>query len=203
MSSLCEKLLQGCISADCENPMFAGVGALGLLMNFSDVANISYDTNNGNIINGFTMKTSGEGGSQTTACAYTVQQLGNRPFEGSQTELVEGTYGNRFTNTIQLAIVDNGPEISHDVIDNLANGKFIAILQNDYKHANGDNKYQVYGAAKGLKCTAITRELYGDNEGAYVVTLTEENAPKSGVFFYTTDEATTDTAFEALKCTCN
>lgn len=200
MSSLCEKLLTGCISADCENPMYAGVGALGLLMNYSDVANITYDENNGNIINGFTMKTTGE---NQTACAYTVQQLGNQPFSGSNTALVAGTYGNRFTNTIQLAIVDNGPEISHDVIDNLANGKFIAILVNDYKHSNGDNKYQVYGAAKGLKCTAITREFYGDNEGAYVVTLTEENAPKSGVFFYSTDEATTDTAFEALKCACN
>lgn len=200
MSSLCEKLLSGCISADCENPLYAGVGALGLLMNYSDVANITYDENNGNIINGFTMKTTGE---NQTACAYTVQQLGNQPFSGSNTALVAGTYGNRFTNTIQLAIVDNGPEISHDVIDNLANGKFIAILVNDYKHTNGDNKYQVYGAAKGLKCTAITREFYGDNEGAYVVTLTEENAPKSGVFFYSTDEETTDTAFEALKCTCN
>lgn len=200
MSSLCEKLLSGCISADCENPLYAGVGALGLLMNYSDVANITYDENNGNIINGFTMKTTGE---NQTACAYTVQQLGNQPFSGSNTALVAGTYGNRFTNTIQLAIVDNGPEISHDVIDSLANGKFIAILVNDYKHNNGDNKYQVYGAAKGLKCTAITREFYGDNEGAYVVTLTEENAPKSGVFFYSTDEETTDTAFEALKCTCN
>lgn len=200
MSSLCEKLLSGCISADCENPMYAGVGALGLLMNYSDVAHISYDETNGNIINGFTMKTTGE---NQTACAYTVQQLGNQPFSGSNTALVEGTYGNRFTNTIQLAIVDNGPEISHNVIDSLANGKFIAILQNDYTHTNGDNKYQVYGAAKGLKCTAITREFYGENEGAYVVTLTEENAPKSGVFFYTTDEETTDTAFEALKCTCN
>lgn len=200
MANLCEKLLSGCISADCENPLYAGVGALGLLMNYSDVANITYDENNGNIINGFTMKTTGE---NQTACAYTVQQLGNQPFSGSNTALVAGTYGNRFTNTIQLAIVDNGPEISHDVIDSLANGKFIAILVNDYKHNNGDNKYQVYGAAKGLKCTAITREFYGDNEGAYVVTLTEENAPKSGVFFYSTDEETTDTAFEALKCTCN
>lgn len=200
MSSLCEKLLSGCISADCENPLYAGVGALGLLMNYSDVAKITYDENNGNIINGFTMKTTGE---NQTACAYTVQQLGNQPFSGSNTALVAGTYGNRFTNTIQLAIVDNGPEISHDVIDSLANGKFIAILVNDYVHNSGDNKYQVYGAAKGLKCTAISREFYGDNEGAYIVTLTEENAPKSGVFFYTTDEETTDTAFEALKCSCN
>lgn len=199
MANLCDKLLAGCITAECENPLYAGVDSLGLLMNYSDVAHISYNETNGNIIDGITMVTDGD----ETACAYTVQQLGNQPFSGSNTALVAGTYGNRFTNTIQLAIVDNGPEISHDIIDKLANGRFIAILQNDYKHDNGDNKYQVYGAAKGLRCTAITREFYGDNDGAYVVTLTEENAPKSGVFFYTTDEETTDTAINALKCTCN
>lgn len=199
MANLCEQLIRSCISGKCENPMFAGVDALGLIMNYSDVAHISYNETNGNIIDGITMVTDGD----ETACAYTVQQLGNQPFSGSNTALVAGTYGNRFTNTIQLAIVDNGPEISHDIIDKLANGRFIAILQNDYKHDNGDNKYQVYGAAKGLRCTAITREFYGDNEGAYIVTLTEENAPKSGVFFFTTDEETTDTAINALKCTCN
>jgi len=203
MSNLCEKLLNSCISADCANPLFAGVDAEALIANFSDIDTVTYDTQNPSIISGITMKTvGGTGTNPVSACFYSVQQLGNQPYSGSQTEFVEGTYGNRVNHTIQLAVVDNGPEITENIIDKLLNGKFVVILKNDYKHSNGDNKYSVYGISKGLKCTGLTRELYGDNESAWVVTLQEQNAPKSGLFFYATDETTTDTAIDALKCTC-
>lgn len=202
MANLCEKTLSACIAADCENPLFAGVDAEALIFNFNQIDGFTYDTTNGNIIKAITMKTYKDGGDDVAYCAYTCQQLGNQPYDGSQVEMAEGTYGNKFTNTIQLAILDNSPEICHDVIDNFANGKFVVMLKNDYQKADGSNKYQLYGTAKGMKATAITRELWGDNESAYIVTLTETGNPKSGVFFYSTDEATTDAAVEALKCTC-
>lgn len=202
MSNLCEKLLNQCIVADCENPMFAGVDNEALIMNFSQIDSVTYDSTNGNIINGITMKTYTSSNNTASYCGYTCQQLGNKPFDGSQVEMVEGTYGNRFNNTIQLAVLDNGPDVCKNIIDNFANGKFVVILKNEYKHENGDNKYQVYGVKKGMKASAITREVWGDNESAYIVTLIEENAPNSGMFFYTTSEATTDTAYEALKCDC-
>lgn len=203
MSNLCEKLLNSCISADCNNPLFAGVDAEALIANFSDIDTVTYDTQNPSIISGITMKTvGGTGTDPVSACFYSVQQLGNQPYSGSQTEFVEGTYGNRVNHTIQLAVVDNGPEITENIIDKLLNGKFVVILKNDYKHSNGDNKYSVYGINKGLKCTGLTRELYGDNESAWVVTLQEQNAPKSGLFFFASTETATDTAVENLKCTC-
>ncbi|MBR3467167.1 MAG: hypothetical protein IKH15_08125 [Bacteroidales bacterium] len=199
MANLCEKTLSACIAAQCENPLFAGVDSEALIFNFSQIASVTYSTTNGNIATGITMGTDGQSNSY---CGYTCQQLGNRPYEGSQTEMVEGTYGNKFTHTIQLAVTDNGPDVAHDIIDNFANGKFAVILKNDYVHANGDNKYQMYGFKKGLKCTAITREVWGDNESAWIVTLTEENAPQSATFLFATDATTTDAAYEALKCTC-
>ena len=203
MSNLCEKLLNSCIAADCANPLFAGVDSEALIANFSDIDTVSYDNDNPSIVNGITMKTeAGTGTNPVSKCFFTVQQLGNKPFEGSQTEFAEGTYGNRVTHTIQLAVVDNGPEISENIIDKFLNGKFVVIMKNDYKHSSADNKYQIYGLSKGLKCTGLTRELWGDNESAWIVTLTEENAPKSGLFFYVTNESTTDTAIAALKCDC-
>lgn len=212
MANLCEKTLTACIAAECENPLFAGVDSEALIFNFNQIASVTYSQTNGNIASGITMKTYETTSEDPTThepvtvdvayCGYTCQQLGNKPFDGSQTEMVEGTYGNKFTNTIQLAVTDNGPDVAHDIIDNFANGKFAVILKNDYVHSNGDNKYQMYGFKKGLKCTAITREVWGDNESAWIVTLTEENAPQSAVFFYSTDESTTDTAYNALKCTC-
>ena len=209
MSNLCEKTLKSCIAADCTNPLFAGVDSEALIANYSDIASYTYDynattnpTGNPSIITGITMVEDTVDDVSTPRCFYCVQQLGNQPFNGSQTEFSEGTYGNRVNHTIQLAVVDNGPAITENIIDNLLNGKFVVILKNDYVHDNGDNKYQVFGSHKGLKCTGLTRELYGDNESAYIVTLQELNAPKSGMFFYVTDESTTDAAYDTLKCSC-
>ena len=194
MASICNYLINQCISADCEKPLYAGVGGEALIGNFEDIATVTHDQTNGSIVNGITMK--------TDTCMYTVQQLGNQPFADSNTTMVEGTYGNRVQHEIHLAVVDNGPEITENVIDKLLNGKFFCILTNDYRHENGDNKYQIYGLNKGLKCTAMERQFYGNNESAYVITLTETGAGKSGQFLYSTDEATTDTLYETLKCDC-
>lgn len=201
MSELCSTYIDRCIAASCTNPMYAGVAPEAILFNYDQIASMPISNNK---IAAITMKTYTSGNDTVSYCGYTVQQLGNRPFEGSQTEMVEGTYGNKFNHTVVLAVPDNGPEISHNIIDNFANGRFVAILQNDYVHTGtnaGDNKYQVYGASKGLRASSIVREVWGDNESFWIVTLVEENAPVSGVFFFNTDEATTDTAFNALKCT--
>lgn len=198
MANLCETIISSCIAANCDKPLFAGVEQVGYIANFSDIAGFDTDTQNGSIVKSITMKEV----NGTAKCWYKIQQLGNRPYDGSQTEYVEGTYMNRVNHTIQFAVLDNGPEISENVIDNLLNGKFAVILQNDYVHSNGDNKYSVYGLNKGLKCTGLTRELWGDNESAWIVTLVEENSPKSGMFIFDTDEQTTDAMIEGLACSC-
>lgn len=199
MANLCEKTINACIAQDCENPLFAGVAGEALIMNKSQIDSFTYDASNGNIVTAITMSSDA---SSNPYGAYTVQQLGKTPYEGSQVEMAEGTYSNKFNNTVQFAILDNGPKISHDIIDNLANGSFVVIMENDYRHTNGDNRFQIYGTAKGLKASSITRELYGDNESAYIVTLVEEGNPKSGVFFYTGSDASTAEAIEALKADC-
>lgn len=197
MSSKCSTYLQSCISADCDNPLFAGVAPDSIIINY-DQAEFGKPVDN--IIGTITMGT--DATTQTQYKAYCCSQLGKNPYEGSQTELVEGTYGNKWNHTVVLAVPDNGPEISHNIIDNLANGRFACILTNDYVHADGKNKYQVYGASKGLRASSIVRELYGDNNSFWIVTLVEENAPTSGLFFYKTDDETTDAYLNSIKDTC-
>lgn len=207
--ALCDTFINQCIDVDCQNPMYAGVAPEALLFNKDQIASMPISNNK---IAAITMKTHTECvedpqthqqvATEVDYKGFCVKQMGNRPFDGSQTEMVEGTYGNKFNNTIVLAVPDNGPEISHNIIDNFANGRFVAILTNDYRHSNADNKYQVYGAQKGLRASSIVREVWGDNESYWIVTLVEENATLSGVFFYSTDESTTDSAYDALKADC-
>lgn len=199
MSQLCQNIIKGCIAADCNDMIYAGMAPTGYIANYDDVASMTWA--DGNTISGITMKTETVDESEVAKCFYTVQQLGNQPFEGTQTEMVEGTYGNKFDKTVVIAVPDNSP-VGAALVDSFANGKFIFIGQNDYKKTDGSAKYEVYGSKKGLKATSIVREAYGDNEGMWIVTLVESGSPISSAFFYTTTEAATDTAVNALLCDC-
>ena len=189
-SNLCEKLITNCVSADCDNIGFAGVSNSALLANYTDIDTVTYDAKNSNIVDGITMKTDGN----TTKCFFPVVVMGNQPYQGTNTQLVVGDYGNRFTHNVTIAILDNGPELSHDVLDNLANGRFAMILENDFRNADDTNRYSIYGLAKGLKATNISRDLY-ENEAAWIVELSEEGNPKSETFVK-------PSIIDTLTCNC-
>lgn len=201
----CDTYLSKCIQVDCANPQYSGVAPEALIFNKDQ---ISYTISHNKIaaITANTYVPEGETTPVAYCGGYTVQQMGNKPFDGSQTEFVEGTYGNKFNHTIVLAVPDNGPEISENIIDKFANGRFVVILTNDYVHGGtnaSDNKYQVYGAQKGLRASSIVREVWGDNDSYWIVTFVEENATSSAIFFFDTDASTTETAYENIpKCSC-
>jgi hypothetical protein len=136
--------------------------------------------------------------------AYKVRVLGNTPFTGTTTSFVSGTYQNTFTNTVQFVVLDNGPDVCESVIDALANGRFVMILENTFKGLNkesnkGDAAFQIYGYTQGLAASAIENDKYSeDTNGGWLVTLQETKASKSGMFLYKSDYATTKKMFETL-----
>lgn len=181
-SNLCEKFIKGCVSVeDCDNIGYAGVSNTGWIANYADIDTVTYDSNNGNIVDGITMKTETVGNETVSKCFFPMTVMGNQPYQGSNTSLVIGDYGNRFTHVVNISILDNSPKLSNEVLDNLANGRFVVILENDFKDSNNTNRYSIYGLAKGLKATNISRDLY-DNEAAWICELSEEGNPKSETF---------------------
>lgn len=207
--ALCSTYLEKCISATCDNQLFAGIAPTALLLNLDQIAS---KTTTGSKVTGITMKTHCVDNTEVPYCGFRVQQLGRNPFEGTQLEMAEGTYGNRFNHTFVFAVNDNGPKAA-EIVKSLANGRFVAIMTGDYRHTSddhtadpdivaGDNKYIVYGISKGLKASTITKEMYGDNESAYIVTLLEEGAPEAEYYLFDTDETTTDTLYSSLDCEC-
>jgi len=200
--SVCDKLIKRCVAVDCENPMFAGINKTAYIFNKDQIASITFDSSNSNIITGITMKSYTSGSDTVSYCGYTVEQLGNQPYNGTQVEMAETNVGNRFTETVSLLVMDHNPDVCKNVVDALASGRFLVIMQNDFVNADGNNKWQVYGSGRGLQAATILREAYGDNEGAYAVTLTQEGGSKSGVFFYTNSVSATDDAIDHLLCDC-
>lgn len=193
--ALCERLINACVGADCSNNVVEGATPKAWIFNKTEVASLTYDAQNPNIISAINMKEVSEG---VDAVGYTISQLGKTPFTGTSTEMVEGNYGNTFTETVQFVVPDNSPAASM-LLDNMAGGKFLVVMENEYTGTDTKGKFQVYGSKKSLSATAMTRELYNDDtNGGWLVTLTAEKQPTSGVFVYTTTEEATRTYLDSL-----
>lgn len=188
----CDKLIAACIQADCTNSVFTGVEQKAWIFNKADIEDFVYaltdptDPDSDKIANKITefQMVSGKKG-------YTVEQLGKTPYTGTTVELAEGTFGNTWTNTVQLLVPDNSIAASKDILDQLGNGKFVVVLENSYNGSDEESKFQVFGVKKGLTCSAMTNDKYSeDTLGGWQVTLTEEGSPNSAVFLYHTTTTT-------------
>lgn len=194
MAQLCETLIAQDIAFGCDEMSVRGMEADGVIINREDVdfASCVIDSTNNNIIKQLVLKSGKHG--------YEVAQLGNTPFTGLVSNLNVGTYRNTWTHDIPLAVLANDPSVCKNIIDALSNGNFVLVLRNKNKGANGDGEYQVFGYHQGCRASAGTNDKYSeDTEGGWLITLQEQNAPKSGMFLWNTDAATTATQYESLK----
>lgn len=199
MANLCEKLIAGCVGADCDNPIFEGMEAKAYIFNKSEIASFTDDAStpaNPNLKTAIVMKEN-EGVSYT---GYTITQLGKTPFTGTNTTLAEGNVANTFTETFNFVVPDNSPTAAM-LLDNIANGKFVVVAKNSYEGSDRKGQFQIYGAKKGLVCTAMERQAYSDdNNGGWAVTLTAEKTPTSALFLEhkTNDTVDTETYLDSL-----
>lgn len=196
--SYCNGLVQLGIEHDCKNPIVAGLEQEGIIMNRSDIdfAKTVFDESRENVIKKLVLKAG--------AKAYRVVIPTNQPFSGTTTTLEAGTVRNSFTHNVGMAILNNEPDVCDKVIDSLATGRFVCILENKFKNTNkatnpGDSTYQIYGYYQGLQASTLENDKYSeDTEGGWNVVLTETKTPKSALFFYGTTQEATKTALDAL-----
>lgn len=192
--AICDYLISKAISVDCENQSVAGLEPNGLIINRDDIdfSATTFNATNPNIIETLVLKTGKK--------AYDIIQQGATPFTGVASNLNVGTYRNTWTHDVPIAILGNDPDIAANIIDKLSNGTFVVILRNVQKGTTGNAEYQVYGYAQGLRASEGVNEKYSeDTDGGWLITLQEQRAPKSAMFFFNTDATTTATAYEALK----
>lgn len=193
MSNICETLIKASIVANCENPIVRGLEPDGVIINRRDI-DFAACTVTANTITSLVLKSG--------AVGYYVYQMGNTPFTGTKTSLTTGTYKNKFQNEVVIAVLDNGPDVAENIIDGLANGTFVVILRNRHKGATGNAEYQVYGYYQGLNASAIENDKYSEDlDGGWLVTLQEQSAPKSAMFFFANSAEATAAAYNALTQT--
>lgn len=192
--TLCGASIMGHIKPDCNNIITPGLEQIGVIINKNDIAGYTVDSSSPNVIEGVTLKQGKKG--------YVIYQMGSQPFNGTAVAFEEGSVVNTFTNTCSFVILDNGPQVCNDVVDNLANGEFVVLFKNKFSELDNGNHtgyWQVMGKERGLKATGIDCDKYSDDTNSgWAITLTETKATKSAWFFFKTDEATTDSAVQAL-----
>lgn len=198
MSGICDNAIKRDIELNCDDPIVPGLEKEGVIMNRSDIdfSTVAFNTTRKNVIETLAMKSGKK--------AYKVVVPGGTPYTGTNTALATGTYRNTFTNTVNMVILANDPDVCADIIDGLANGEYVAILENKAKNLQkeenpGDSAFQIYGYYQGLKAAEISNDKYSEEtEGGWSVSLQETKVPKSALFYYKTDYDTTKTAIDTL-----
>lgn len=189
----CDYKLQADIAPDCDNPQVQGLMNVAYLVNFDDIDrdNIVKSPDNPNIVQTLPLKTGKR--------AYKCIVPGKTPYTGTQSEFAAGTYRNKYNKTAAIVVLDSGPDVSHDVIDPIANGKFVFIFENKYQGKDKKNTFEIYGLEQGLSQTEGSQPKYSDDyDGGWSITLQEANAPTSGIFLFDTDINKTRAALESL-----
>lgn len=189
----CDYQLAADLVADCAVKTVKGVKNHGYIMNYNDIDfdATTRDTKNPNIVTSLVMKTGKK--------AYRMYVPGKNAYNGTKKTFSAGNYRNRFNKDVSIVILDNGPDVCHNIIDQLANGQFVIVLENKYQGADKKNTFEIYGLEAGLSATALDDDKYSDDtEGGWAATLQEENAPSSGIFLFNESLAATRQALESL-----
>lgn len=193
MSNKCDFKLAADLVAECANTSVAGVRNEGFIVNYDDIdfESCTRNTTNPNIIEQLVIKTGKK--------AYKMYVPGSTPYTGTNKAFVARTYRNAFTKQVKIVILNNGPEVSQNVIDQLANGSFVVVLENKFRGSEGKNTFEVYGFEQGLHATEMADDKYSEEtDGGWSTILEETNAPTSGIYLYNQSVEATRTALETL-----
>lgn len=194
-TNLCEKLLDKCISVSCSDPIYEGAENLAYIFNKSDITSVTYDTQDPNIVTDINMREISQG---VSATGFKISTLGKTPFNGTNTTLQEGDIMNTFTEVFDFAVQDNSP-LAAGILNNLANGKYVVVIENNYPGSDGKGKFQILGLKKGLTVNTMERNLYDDTyNGGWHCQMQAEKTPTAALFVYKTDIETTKTYLESL-----
>lgn len=195
--SYCDGLISKDVKdVSCENPAVKGFERVGVIVNRADIdfSGVTFSTTAKNALTALPLLTGKKG--------YKIEQHGATPYTGSTSSLEAGTYKNGFNNNVSFAILNNDAETAEKVIDGLASGEFVVVLEMKDKGNGNKSAFRVYGLHNGLTASAYEHDPYGDAYAGGVVTLTENLAPMSAVYLgesYTAGKTLFDSLLETAE----
>ncbi|MCD8265691.1 MAG: hypothetical protein LUC33_00910 [Prevotellaceae bacterium] len=191
----CDVLISQEITRNCSDSYLKGLEQIGWAFNRSEIDFDKIEFRSENELSALPLVSG--------AKAYKIYQAGNKPFNGLQTEIAAGDIAATATNTVQLIVLDDSPELSAKFIDPLMNGgELVFVAESKYKGLKNDNAggpaFKIYGYYQGLTIDSATQDKYSDDSlGGWVISLIEENVPKSALYLNAGSYGATKALLEA------
>lgn len=182
MSSCNSIIKQGLSQMDCATRPVKGYERRAVLLNREDLdfKNVSISETHSNVITAMGLKTGKTG--------YEVHQMGASPFTGSSASLETNDFYKAVTKSLVIAALENDRDIFGGFVDPLLNGEFVAVVEHKGKGKDNASAFEVLGFHNGLQLSALEANVYGDQYGGGLFTLTETGAPVTRMYLGETYE---------------
>jgi hypothetical protein len=181
------------LNANCTTKPVANLEVDVYIMNRADIDLTTTSGNiSGRLISAIAMK-SGK---------YVYKYTGLKTSNSSLIQMAKGKYSNNWIHSLAGIIFDNTAETKENIIEQFAQGNFVAVVRNKWKGTDSDQEFEVLGWDVGL--TADSQEKKSDDadtQGAWKQTLKTQDGEvetNAGYILWSTDQTTTLTALEAL-----
>ena len=182
----CLGVISANIDEDCDNPRVIGYEDTALIINRSDIdwTSVTYNSSNNRIVEGIALVSSKK--------PYVIfnPRLSNPSFNGTQTAL--NADNGHYTKTLQFYYKGIGGEAAMDVVEPLAKGEYVVILQR--KDHSGHGSFQIFGLQNGIYAT---EQVQDETTGYWLMTMAIDE-PFAEMEMFKSDYAATKTLFDAL-----
>lgn len=182
----CLGVISANIDEDCDNPRVIGYEDTAVIINRSDLdwTGVTYNASNKHIVEAIALA------SGKTPFVIYNPRLSNPSFNGTQTALNAET--GHYTKTLQFYYKGIGGEAAVNVVEPLAKGEYVVILQR--KDHTGHGSFQIFGIQNGIYAT---EQVQDETTGYWLMTMAIDE-PFAETEFFKTDYAATKALFDAL-----
>lgn len=182
----CLGVISANIEEDCDSPRVIGYEDTAIIVNRSDIdwSAVTFNASNRRIVENFAVL------SGKTPYVIYNPRLSNPSFNGTQTALNADNH--LYTKTLQFYYKGIGGEASANVVEPLAKGEFVVILQR--KDHSGHGSFQILGLQNGLYAT---EQVQDETTGYWLMTMVVDE-PSAETELLKTNYENTKTLFDSL-----
>jgi hypothetical protein len=182
----CLGVISANIDEDCDNPRVIGYEDTAVIVNRSDIdwTSVIYNASNKRIVEDLQLL--------QDKVPYVIYnpRLADASFNGTQTALNADT--RHYTKTLQFYYKGIGGEAAANVVEPLAKGEYVVILQR--KDHSGHGAFQIFGLQNGIYAT---EQVQDEKTGYWLMTMAIDE-PFAETEWFKTDYVTTKANFDAL-----
>lgn len=178
----CGTITKG-ITTSCSTKPVGGLEVDIYMANRADIASVTKNVTNDLIVEGITM----------VATKKFYKFSGLKQSNKASAKMFKGPYFNSWDHGADLIIFSNTADTKANIIEQLANGDVVLVINNKWKGTNGEQALEMLGYEVGL--TGVTVERVSDDadtQGAWKVTLGPpdgEHEPRTPLTIFDTNYA--------------